>query len=139
VAKSRINIKLNISKFTGKLLREVERRMARVATALEAYVKSSMTVSNMKGKNPSKPGNVPNVGLGTLRNNITNLVIVEGKDVVAKYGVAKGPASDYALRLEKGFTGRDKRGRIYDQAARPFLKPALWKNKRLILQILKRG
>lgn len=139
MAKSKITIKLDMSKFTGKLMNEVEKRMTKIAIMLEGYVKGSMTVSNLKGTNPSQPGQAPHVGTSTLRNNITHTVGRDGKDIVALYGVAKGPASDYAMRLELGFTGTDKRGRVYDQAPRPYLKPALKKNKRTIIQIIKRG
>lgn len=139
MAKSKITVKLNISKFTGKLMNEVEKRMTKIAIMLEGYVKGTLKTSNLGGSNPSQPGQAPHVGTGTLRNSITHKVTKEGSDVVAKYGVAKGPASSYAMRLELGYTGRDSAGRMIDQAPRPYLKPALGKNKRTIMQILKRG
>jgi phage gpG-like protein len=59
---------------------------------------------------------------GTLRRSIhtegrrqsdTNVYALVGTDVV------------YARRIEYGFAGRDSLGRLYDQAAQPYLRPAL--------------
>lgn len=61
---------------------------------------------------------------GTLRRGIT---ITEqrkaGRDVRVAVGVSKGVP--YARRIEYGFSGKDARGRTYNQPPRPYLRPAL--------------
>lgn len=40
------------------------------------------------------------------------------------WGVRIGTNVVYARRIEYGFVGRDRRGRVYNQAAKPYLRPA---------------
>jgi hypothetical protein len=48
--------------------------------------------------------------------------------------VIVGTDSPYGRRLEYGFVGRDKLGRVYNQAPRPHLRPALDENRKPALQ-----
>ena len=43
--------------------------------------------------------------------------------------VQVGTDSPYGRRLEYGFVGADKLGRVYNQAARPHIRPALDENR----------
>lgn len=131
-------IRLNIRRVEKNLIKYLKKKMLEVVVRLDAYAKNSMTVSNAGGTNPSAPGNTPNIGTGTLKRSITHKVGTERNAVVGVYGVARGPASAYARRLELGFVGRDTKGRLHNQLPRPFIKPAYQKNKRKIKQILTR-
>jgi hypothetical protein len=133
---SKFNLKMNINKYQKKLVDHLRKNMNEVMVKLVAYVKDNFGPSNLGGKNPSSPGSTPNIGQGTLRNSITFNVIRDGKDVVGIYGVRKGPADEYAKRLELGFVGTDSLGRNINQQARPFLRPAYRLNKRKIVKIL---
>lgn len=48
--------------------------------------------------------------------------------------VQVGTDSPYGKRLEYGFVGADKLGRVYNQAARPHIRPALDENRKPALQ-----
>jgi len=132
------NYKINfdIPGFKKKLLAHLEKRMESVVVRIVGYVISHFGPSNLGGNNPSTPGSAPNVGIGTLRNNISYKVIKDGDVVVGMYGVQKGPASDYGSRLEMGFVGTDKAGRNINQLPRPFLAPAYKKNMHNIIKWL---
>lgn len=65
---------------------------------------------------------------GTLRRSIR--VEVVGKEVLV------GTELPYARRIEYGFNGADKRGRVYHQAARPYLRPALDENRERIMSAI---
>lgn len=58
---------------------------------------------------------------GTLRRSIMHEV--RGDDAYI------GPSAEipYAARIEFGFTGADRLGRVYNQAAQPYMRPALQK------------
>lgn len=66
---------------------------------------------------------------GTLRRSIRAEAM--GRDVVV------GTELPYARRIEFGFTGADSRGRQYNQAARPYLRPALDENKQRVMEAVK--
>jgi hypothetical protein len=102
----------------------------------EGAAKKMVSRGNRGGGNPSGPYEPPKVVTGTLRSNIAGEVIVERDLVIGVLGVKKGPANDYAKRLELGFVGTDNLGRKIDQKPRPFLKPTLSKNERKLKQIL---
>jgi len=48
-----------------------------------------------------------------------------------------GTNIEYARRIELGFTGKDKLGRHYNQAAKPYLRPALEANMAAIKRLFK--
>lgn len=51
---------------------------------------------------------------------------IGGQEVGADFAEVKvGTNVEYARRIELGFAGADSLGRIYDQPARPYLRPAL--------------
>lgn len=86
----------------------------------------------LKGLNPSQPGQPPHVLLGALRRSITHRVIAIGNGFAALVG---SPIV-YARRLELGFAGRDSLGRNYNQAPRPYLRPAVRNNRTTIGRII---
>jgi hypothetical protein len=137
MSKTKITLKVNYTKFNRKLRKTLIQRMNTVMVNIVAYIKESFGPSNEGGKNPSSPGDTPNIGLSTLRNNITFKVSTDSNDVIGTYGVSVGPASGYARRLELGFYGIDSKGRNVSQAPRPYLVPAYQKNKSMIKKILR--
>ena len=78
---------------------------------------------------PSPPGHAPASVTGTLKARITHKI-----DKATMTGQV-GTNLEYARRLELGFVGVDSLGRKYDQAPRPYLRPALEKNKALIKKL----
>jgi HK97 gp10 family phage protein len=61
------------------------------------------------------------VKTGTLRRDIT-VQIVESTPTSAIAAI--GTSVPYGPRIEFGFNGRDKLGRLYSQPAQPYLRPA---------------
>lgn len=125
---------------------KIVRSMQRVAFYLEKVAKKKVSRRNaprvrvgrsgMRGLNPSKEGESPKLVTGTLRSNISGQVIKERDKVIGVLGVRKGPAEKYARRLEKGFVGKDSRGRTVNQGKRPFLRPTVAENKGKIMKEL---
>ena len=72
---------------------------------------------------PSPPGHAPAAPTGTLKGRITHEI-----DKANMRGRV-GTNLEYARRLELGFVGVDSIGRRYNQAPRPYLRPALEINK----------
>jgi len=64
-----------------------------------------------------------------LRNSITN----EVEETVGRVGTNV----EYARRVEMGFVGADALGRIYNQSPKPYLRPALEKNRSTILGLFR--
>jgi Bacteriophage HK97-gp10, putative tail-component len=51
-----------------------------------------------------------------------------------RVAVVVGTNVEYARRIEYGFNGTDSRGRRYNQAAQPYLRPALDENRAAVQQ-----
>lgn len=113
--------------------------MGRAMRYAERYAKDLVKIGNQRGKNPSKPGEPPHLGTGTLRRSIASEVLPGFDEVVGRFGVARGNAEKYARRLELGYVGRDKAGRIVDQAPRPFLRRTLHEKAGELARIIVRG
>ena len=108
-----------------------------------------------KGKihKASAPGEPPAVDTGRLRGSIssnwTGSGMAKGKvksPAKAEDGVGQptkeltgvvGSNVVYARRMELGFVGTDSLGRTYNQAPRPYLRPALHKNEKKIKNLFK--
>ena len=86
------------------------------------------------GGKPSAPGQPPAMQTGTLQANIDSDVQTDNDGVHGFFGVRQG--IPYALRMELGFVGVDSLGRRYDQAPRPFLRPALYNNSAQVISII---
>ena len=78
---------------------------------------------------PSPAGHAPASVTGTLKGRITHEI-----DKTAMMGRV-GTNLEYARRLELGFVGVDSLGRHYTQAPRPYLRPALEKNRATIKKL----
>lgn len=73
-----------------------------------------LIANDAKGRAPYKSG--------TLRRSIEPQAVAPGEVIV-------GSSVPYARRLEYGFMQADRLGRHYNQAARPYLRPAFDANK----------
>lgn len=111
---------------------KVERGMNLAVAFLVAEASNLVTVPGLG--EPSAPGQPPLLQSGTLHANMDFEVERRSDAIHGFFGVRNDVA--YALRLELGFVGVDSLGRHYDQAPRPFLRPALLRNRDRIIQIL---
>jgi len=109
---------LGISEFKAALDHVVSEASAaaRNAVAEVAHAIQREAMQNASGR----PG--PNVGTGTLRRGI----VVEPLRPwgLGGWQTRVGPTVKYGRRVELGFTGRDSRGRNYNQAPYPYFEPA---------------
>lgn len=82
----------------------------------------------------SAAGEAPANRTGALQSSIDTRRTEDGATVGIHDGTGgKGKNTlEYAWRLEFGFIGADKKGRLYGMAARPFLTPAITSKKELI-------
>jgi len=109
----------------------VSKRMKAAMIHLQSDVQRRISVGqpvirspggSLRGTVPAQDAPTPpRVLTGRLRTSITHQVTEEGNEVVGRVGTDV----PYAARLEFGFFGADRRGRNFNQAARPFLRPAL--------------
>lgn len=117
---------------------KVARGLTMAAIFVEGDAKRAVSVGNLTGDEPSKPGEPPRTVTGLLKANITHVgaIVVDGA-VRAWVGVRK--RVPYAARLEFGFVGVDKLGRNVNQAPRPFLRPAVLNNRAKIVELIAKG
>lgn len=78
----------------------------------------------------SAPGEAPAIQLGLLKRSIA----VELDEIQAYIGVRGVP---YAKRLEFGYVGTDSKGRVYNQAARPFFNVTYEEHREYIKRLLR--
>lgn len=113
--------------------RDLVPRMGRVVQFLRAEVIKSINTSqptrrsksgNRTGLNPSKPGQPPKRVHGDLVRSITTEVTQESTAVIGRYGSTQ---NEKAKALEFGTS---------KMAARPFLRPPLFKNRETIKRML---
>jgi len=120
--------------------KEMTTRMRKAAIFLQGEVKKSINTGQpvkrvggtLIGLDPSKPGQPPKKVVGTLFRSIEQDVRVDTLAIVGRVG----SNLSYARRLELGFTDTDSLGRTVNQAPRPYLRPALRRNRRILAQIL---
>lgn len=99
---------------------------AQAQRALEKATTDAMSVAAMEAANVARQ-KAP-FKTGTLRRSIQ--VIERGPmDVVV------GSELPYAARIEFGFAGTDSLGRVYSQAAQPYLRPAIEETRHKMQQI----
>jgi hypothetical protein len=116
-AGSKVRLKLNYSRWRdASLAPHVARNMSQAMDFLRDRVQE--VVSTPGFGIPSKPGQPPHLQSGAYRKSIQALVHrTDLNSIVGRVG----SNSPYARRLEKGFVGRDKLGRNYNQAPRPHM------------------
>jgi len=127
----------NAGSFLKSMADKVEHGMELAATHVEGEAKQMVSRGNIHGDAPSLPGEPPKVVSGTLRANISHQVVRSADTIAGFVGVHENVA--YARRLELGFVGTDSLGRNYDQAPRPFLRPALLRSRDKIVELIARG
>lgn len=132
-------LRWNQSAFEDFVRAKLSANMARAMRFAERYAKDLVKIGNQRGKNPSAPGEPPHLGTGTLRRSIASEAFAGFDEVVGRLGVQRGNAEKYARRLELGYVGRDKAGRIVDQAPRPFLRRTLHDKAAEIARIIVKG
>ena len=135
----------NPEKVTAAAKAEVARRMQRAVLVVQGDAQRRLSVGQpvvrtpkggLRGTTKAAPAPTPpRVLSGRLRASITHEVQTGVNSITGRVG-SNVP---YARRLELGFFGADERGRNYNQAARPFLRPALQENLPRILQIIGGG
>lgn len=90
--------------------------IARADSAVERAVTDALAIAAMEAANEARQ-RAP-YKTGTLRRSIQ--VMEQGpREVVV------GSRVPYAARIEFGFAGRDRLGRLYNQPAKPYLRPAI--------------
>jgi HK97 gp10 family phage protein len=104
----------------AQVKRATKRGVTKACLIVEAYAKENMTPES-----PSAPGEPPAVVLGTLKASITHRVEEEDMETAGYTGTS---LEDYPKALEFG-TSR--------MAARPFMFPALEKNRANIVNAIK--
>lgn len=106
----------------------------------------------IKAKLTSGGSSVPGVDTGMLRRSVQYRVKSrKGRFVVVDVGVLRPSSNDskargksfpgrmhaQALRLARGYTGRDRLGRYYSQRPRPFVEPVLNAEKETMARIVR--
>lgn len=148
-----VTLRWNVAKFRAALADRVERGMTKAVIFAENEAKKSVNrgqktrvqktgkhAGRRVGLDPSQPGEPPKKLEAQLINSISHAVERAGADIVGFVGVRKdSPAAPYARRLELGFVGTDKAGRVINQGERPYLRPAVFGHKDTILKIIAKG
>jgi len=116
-----------------ELRAKIGKNMNRAMLYLKGQVQRSINRGNADGSNPSLPGEPPKKVSARLFQSIAT----DKRESVLEITGVVGTNADYGPRLELGFTGTDKLGRVIDQAPRPFLRPALAASRATIEKILK--
>ena len=116
------------------IAKKLARNMQAATLHVQGQAQRKINRGNADGSNPSLPGEPPKKVTDRLFQSITTKVVADMNSVVGQIGTNV----EYARRLELGFVGTDSLGRVYDQAPRPFLRPALLENETAIKRILVR-
>lgn len=119
--------------FVPDILANVSGTMEATMERIVQFLQSEVVRSISEGQPPSRPGKPPHVDTGELKGTIKKDVVVDKAKVIGRVG------SDFpgAPRLELGFVGKDAKGRNVQQLPRPFLRPAIYKHKAEIREILR--
>jgi hypothetical protein len=125
----------NAGAFEGHTAEQVARGVTQAVIFLEGEAKQLVSTP---GPEPSAPGEPPHRQIGNLRADISHeAATIDGATVRGAIGVIEGSvAAPYARRLELGFVGVDSLGRHYDQAPRPFLRPAVLRNREKVVELI---
>jgi|GEM_PF-1081220 len=136
-----------------ELLKKLQQLGGDVENAVAASLMASalQVAGDAKRRSPVKTGNLMRsiTATGAQDGPITDTEGMLPEQSVASLttNIKKGGKADayigtnvcYAKRMEFGFKGPDKLGRIYDQGPRPYLRPALDENKDKIERIFRSG
>jgi HK97 gp10 family phage protein len=105
---------------------EFRSSIARAEQAVERAITDAMSIAAMEAANEARR-RAP-YKTGTLRRSI------EVKEMGPRQ-VAVGSGQPYAARIEFGFAGRDSLGRLYNQPAKPYLRPAIEETRQRMAQV----
>lgn len=105
---------------------EFRSSIARAEQAVDRAITDAMQIAAMEAANAARQ-RAP-YKTGTLRRSIE--VIEQGPRQVAV-----GSRQPYAARIEFGFAGRDRLGRLYNQPAKPYLRPAIEETRQRMAQV----
>ncbi len=127
----------NAGTFLTRTADKVERGMRRAGNYVERQAKEMVNRPNIHGDDPSLPGEPPKKVSGEMESHIGFEIVREPLLIRCLIGVSQ--VIPYACRLELGFVGVDSRGRHYNQAPRPFLRPALLRSRSRIIELIARA
>jgi len=142
MARIKVKITINDKAAMEKLGDVLERKMTGAAMFIEGDVVRRISrgqatrrlkSGRLIGLDPSQEGESPKVLYGRLKQSITHKVIRKKFIIRAQIGTNV----KYARRLELGYLGLDKIGRLISQGPRPFLRPGLMENKSKIARLIK--
>lgn len=102
------------------LMRKLEQMQINIPLAMEASLVSGAQIV----KNSAQ--DIVAYKTGTLRRSIH---VEPAERTATRVVVAVGTDEPYARRIEYGFNGPDRLGRVFHQPARPYLRPAVDKNR----------
>lgn len=105
---------------------EFRSSIARAEQAVERAITDAMQIAAMEAANEARR-RAP-YKTGTLRRSI------EVKEMGPRQ-VAVCSELPYAARIEFGFAGRDSLGRLYNQPAKPYLRPAIEETRQRMAQV----
>ncbi len=98
---------------------QIERNLKSIQRAMSNALEDIVRVGAYPIENEAKA--LAPVKTGTLRRSIHTEI---AEKTVTRVVARIGPSVPYGARLEFGFVGRDSLGRHYDQAPRPYMRPA---------------
>lgn len=145
----RTTVKLTWAK--DGIVDDVDKAMAAGLKAAGIHGRKAIK-AELAGRPDSPEGGPPGKVSGNLQKAVTSRAFrKKGKYVGVDVGVPKkssydnkGPGKHYpgrmhaqAVRLARGFVGKDRRGRIYQQRGRPFAEPVLKREGAKMGQIVK--
>ncbi len=132
-----VKIEWHGERVMGKLRAQLTRGLKSTARKLQTHTRRLVSRTQpiiitangrARGMNPSKEGEPPKIVTRQLRRGIRTRVESSKKVIRVVLGVI-GPASAYALRLERGYVGADSLGRVFVQGPRPYLSRAAKETK----------
>lgn len=128
----------NAGAFEDKTAQQVARGVTQAVIFLEGEARQLVSEP---GPEPSAPGEPPHRQKGNLRADISfEAATIDGATIRGAVGVVEGSiAAAYARRLELGFVGIDSLGRHYHQEPRPFLRPAVLRNREKIVELIEKA
>ncbi len=115
--------------FVPQFENDVERRLDIVALKVENDIVANFAQGNLSGNKPSRPGQIPAVRTADMKRSVSTGRPGRFRRIVgSRLQPAKGQSHSYPLYLELG----TKR-----MAARPWLRPALARNRNMIKRGMK--
>lgn len=130
----------HLSKFVKDHQTDAEKRMGLAINIIYKTASAKRPMIGKKGKRVSDPAAPFGVAVaekngGLLKSSIKKEIVTLGFHVTGRVYVDTKDVP-YAMRIEYGFIGADSLGRVYNQAPRPFMRPAWDLNKKVVEKVL---